>query len=52
VSAEAGGEGSVEGDIIHKLGIFVEPINPENAGKYGVKAKDCARSINTIQPFN
>jgi serine protease Do len=31
---------SQEGDIIHKLGIIVEQITPENAGKYGIKAEE------------
>jgi len=43
-------EGSVEGDIIHKLGIFVEPINPENAGKYGVKAEDRGVVVTKVLP--
>ncbi len=33
-------EASTEGDIIHKLGIFVEQITTENAGKYGIKADE------------
>lgn len=31
---------SKEGDIIHKLGVIVEQITPENAGKYGIKADE------------
>lgn len=43
-------EASTEGDIIHKLGIFVEQITPENAGKYGVKAEDKGVIVTKVLP--
>jgi serine protease Do len=43
-------EASTEGDIIHKLGIFVEQITPENAGKFGIKAEEKGVVITKVLP--
>ncbi len=43
-------ESSTEGDIIHKLGIFIEPITPENAGKYGIKGEEKGVIITKVLP--
>lgn len=41
---------SVEGDIIHKLGLVVEQITPENAHQLGVKTDDKGLVITRILP--
>ncbi len=43
-------EASTEGDIIHKLGIFVEQITPENAGKFGIKAEEKGVVVSKVLP--
>jgi serine protease Do len=43
-------EASTEGDIIHKLGILVEQITPENAGKYGIKAEEKGVVVTKVLP--
>ncbi len=41
---------SQEGDIIHKLGIIVEQITPENSGKYGIKAEEKGVVVTKVLP--
>ncbi len=43
-------EASSEGDIIHKLGLFVEQITPENAGKFGIKAEEKGVVVTKVLP--
>ena len=43
-------EVSVEGDIIHKLGINVEEITPENAHKFKVKTDDKGLVVTKVLP--
>lgn len=43
-------EASTEGDIIHKLGLFVEQITPENAGKYGIKSEEKGVVVTKVLP--
>lgn len=43
-------ETSQAGDIIHKLGITVEQITPENAHKYGVKTDEQGLVITKVMP--
>ena len=43
-------EVSKEGDIIHKLGIIVEQITPENAGKFGIKAEEKGVVVTKVLP--
>ncbi len=43
-------EASIEGDIIHKLGILVEPITPETAHRFGAKSEDKGIVVTKIIP--
>jgi serine protease Do len=43
-------EVSLEGDLIHKLGVNVEEITPENAHKYSVKTDEKGLVITKVLP--
>lgn len=43
-------EVSLEGDLLHKLGVVVEAITPENANKYNVKSDEKGLVITRVLP--